>query len=234
MFGLIRGPAVLSPVPLEFEDVTLPGPDGIRISFVVPAHRGVFVLGREESGVDALATYALALERPRTGRVLVFGEDPAQLPRSAALAFRRQVGYLPAGNGLLQNLSLQDNIALPLRFGSDLTEHEISGRIRVMLALLRIADVAEWRPAAASEEQRRRAALARALAFDPDLVILEDPFDGLTYRAAAQVLELARGGETSEGSRRTVLITGQYIPERLEPRIDIRYRVVHGALQREG
>ena len=94
--------------------------------------------------------------------------------------------------------------------------------------------MAEWRPAAASEEQRRRAALARALAFDPDLVILEDPFDGLTYRAAAQVLELARGGETSEGSRRTVLITGQYIPERLEPRIDIRYRVVHGALQREG
>lgn len=223
----------MSPAPLQFEDVTLPGPEGARISFVVPAHRGVLVLGREESGVDALASYALALERPETGRSLVFGEDLTRLPRRALLAFRRRVGYLPAGNGLLQNLSLRDNIALPLRFGSDLTEREIRGRIRVMLALLRIADAAELRPAAASEEQRRRAALARALAFDPELVILEDPFDGLTTRSAAELLELARGGETGAGSRRTVLMTGQYVPELLEPRIEIRYRVVKGGLQRE-
>jgi hypothetical protein len=63
--------------------------------------------------------------------------------------------------------------------------------------------------------------------------MLADPFDGLTTRAAAELLEVARGGETAEGSRRAVFITGQYIPERLLSRIEIRYRLRGGELQRE-
>ena len=80
---------------------------------------------------------------------------------------------------------------------------------------------------------RRRAALARALAFDPKLVILADPFDGLTTRAAAELLELARGGETEAGSRRTVFMTGQFIPQMLESRVEVRYRIAKGELLRD-
>lgn len=217
--------------PLRFEGVTLPGHQS-PMNLEVPEHCAVLVLGPEASGVDTLPGYALALDRPATGRALVFGEDIARLPRRTALAFRRKVGYLPAGDGLIHNLSLQDNVALPLRYGSDLSEREITGRVRIMLTLLRIADAAERRPADATEEQRRRAALARALAFDPALVILADPFDGLTHRAAAELLELARGGETGAGSRRTVFMTGQSVPQLLEPRIEIRYRLAKGELQR--
>lgn len=219
--------------PLRFEGIALPGLDGAGFELEVPPHRAVSVLGPEASGVDALGSYALALARPARGRVLVFGEDIAQMPRRTALAFRRRVGYLPAGDGLLNNLSLADNVALPLRFGSDLAERAIAGRLRVMLAQVRIADAAALRPAEATEEQRRRAALARALAFDPPLVILEAPFDGLTRRASAELLELARGGETSAGSRRTVFLTGQALPQPLEPRIEIRYRLAGGRLQDE-
>ncbi len=218
--------------PLIFEDVTLPG-EGTRIALEVPEHRAVVVTGPEASGVDALPAFAMALRRPRSGRVLLFGEDVSSLSRRAALAFRRQVGYLPAGDGLLHNLSLRDNVALPLRYGSDLTEREINGRIRIMLTLLRIADAGDLRPAGATDEERRRAALARALAFDPDLVILADPFDGLTTRTAAELLELARGGETETGSRRTVFITGQFIPQLLESRVEVRYRLVKGELVRD-
>ncbi len=59
---------------------------------------------------------------------------------------------------------------------------------------------------------------------------MEDPFDGLTTRAAAELLEIVRGGETPEGSRRTVFITGQSVPQRLEPRIETHYRIVRGRL----
>jgi phospholipid/cholesterol/gamma-HCH transport system ATP-binding protein len=184
----------------------------------------VVVVGDENSGVDGLAAVALGLEPTVAGQALVYGTQIRNLARREQLAFRRRLGYLPAGDGLLSNLSLRDNVRLPLRFGSNFKPDEIEGRVDIILAMLRIARVAGERPAQANEEQRRRAALGRALAFDPELVLLEQPFVGLTDRVAAELLEIARGGETAEGARRTVFITGQDIPMLLRNRVD---RVVH-------
>jgi phospholipid/cholesterol/gamma-HCH transport system ATP-binding protein len=222
-----------APAPLLFRDIQLTADSSTTVSLEVPAHRTVSVVGEEDSGVEVLGAYALALAHPPRGQVLVYGEEIAEMPRRAALAFRRRVGYLPAGDGLLQNLSLRDNIGLPLRFGSDLSDRDIDGRLKVMLTAVRLSRAADLRPARANEELRRRAAFARALAFDPELVLLDRPFDGLTNRASAELLELVRGGESSEGSRRTVFITGQDLPAILLNRIEIRYRLVNGELARE-
>jgi putative ABC transport system ATP-binding protein len=197
-------------------------------SLEASSHETVVTLGDESSGVDSLGVLAMGLESPPSGRVLVFDTEIAMLERRKQLAFRRRVGYLPAGDGLLQNLSLGDNVRLPLRFGSNFKENEIEGRVKVILTQLRLTQVANARPAQADEEQRRRAAIARALAFDPELVILEQPFDGMTERVSAELLEVARGGETAEGSRRAVFITGQDLPGLLRHRVDRIVRVVRG------
>ena len=222
-----------APAPRVFENLQISADHAGAFSLDVPAHHAVSVVAEEDSGIEILGSYALGLSHPPRGRALVFGEEIGGMPRRAALAFRRRVGYLPAGDGLLQNLSLRDNIGLPLRFGSDLSDRDIDGRLNVMLTATRLSRAAELRPAAANEELRRRAAFARALAFDPGLVLLDRPFDGLTNRASAELLELARGGESSEGSRRTVFITGQDLPAILLNRIEIRYRFAGGELQRE-
>jgi phospholipid/cholesterol/gamma-HCH transport system ATP-binding protein len=154
----------------------------------------------------------------------------ATLPEPERLAFRRRVGYLPAGEGLLQNLSLRDNVALPLRFGSGASPKDIEGRVNVMLTAVRLAAVGQLRPAQANEEERRRAALARAIAVDPTLLVLEQPFDGLTARVASELLELARGGESAEGARRTIFITGQEIPPLLLRRVEQVYRLTRAGL----
>ena len=107
---------------------------------------------------------------------------------------------------------MRENIRLPLRFGSNFRPKEIEGRVDVILAQLRLTRVADLRPAQTNAEERRRAALARALAFDPELVVMEEPFDGLTDRVAGELLETARGGETAAGGRRTVLVTGSESP----------------------
>ena len=192
---------------LEFRDLVLPG-RGAAVTLAVPPHRAVSVVGAEASGVDAMPDYALALRQPARGQVVVYGEDVAKL----------------------SPLSLRDNVALPLRYGSNLTDREIQGRLQVILTLLRIADIADARPAETNEEQRRRTALGRALVFDPQLLILADPFDGLTTRAAAELYEIARGGETGRGARRALFMTGQFVPERIEQRIEVRYRLAGDAL----
>lgn len=210
--------------PLSFTDVPL-GRAGTSATFAVAPHETVAVLGDEDSGVDRLGGWAMGLERPARGAVRTFGTVVADLPETERLAFRRRVGYLPAGDGLLQNLSLRDNVALPLRFGSGATSREIDGRVRVMLAAVRLTEVAGRRPAAVHDEERRRAAFARAMAFDPALLVLEQPFDGLTARSAAELLELARGGVTEAGGRRAMLITGQELPALLHGRVERVYRV---------
>ena len=219
--------------PLAFEAVVPPGGAGPGVSFTVRAHEVVAVMGDAGTGVQRLGPIALGLEPPAAGRSLIYGEEVGRLPRPDALAFRRRVGYVPQGDGLLQNLSLADNVALPLRFGSALSPREIESRLRIMLAAVRLTDAAGLRPAAANDEQRRRAALARALAFDPDLVILAQPFDGIGARAAAEILEVARGGDTPDGARRAVFLTGQMLPERLRARVDVRYRIAGGSLRQE-
>ena len=133
----------------------------------------------------------------------------------------------------MQNLTLGANIALPLRFGSKYSESAIHSRTGIIMAALRIGDSAARRPAEVSEIVRRRAAIARALAFDPELVILERPFDGITNRAALELLQIVRGGETSQGSRRTVLIITRHVPTNVSSAVEVSYRVIEGALKRE-
>ena len=220
--------------PVVFADVPLGSRVRVPFTLAVAAHETVAVLGDEDSGVGQLGAYALGLETAPAGQVRVFDIRLESLPGPDRLAFRRRVGYLPAGDGLLQNLSLRDNVALPLRFGSDASPREIDGRVNVMLVAVRLSRVADRRPAQANEEECRRAALARAMAFDPALLILEQPFDGLTARAAAELLEVARGGETAEGGRRAILITGQELPSVVQRCCDRVYRVTRaGSLELE-
>ena len=213
-------------LPLEYQGIPMTGSAAGIFALEVERKQTVVVVGDENSGVDSLAAVALGLESTLAGKALVYGTEIRNLPRRDQLAFRRRLGYLPAGDGLLSNLSLRDNVRLPLRFGSNFKPAEIEGRVDVILAMLRLTRVAGERPAQANEEQRRRAAVGRALAFDPELVLLEQPFVGLTDRVAAELLEIARGGETAQGARRTVFITGQDIPMLLRTRVD---RVVHVA-----
>jgi ABC-type transporter Mla maintaining outer membrane lipid asymmetry ATPase subunit MlaF len=234
----VTPPLVFAGVPLgRVQRTTLGGlpANGAEVegplSLEVPAHITMAVIGDESSGVDTLGALAMGMTPPPAGRVVTLGTEITSLDRLGQLAFRRKLGYLPANDGLLQNLTLRENIRLPLSFGSDFRPSDIEGRVDVIVAQLRLARVADLRPAQTNAEDRRRAALARALAFDPELVVMEEPFDGLTDRTAGELLETARGGETAAGGRRTVFISAASLPALLKNRIDRRYRLVRGRLE---
>lgn len=220
--------------PLVFTDIDLrdrPDHPDHRFDLIVAPGTVVVAIGDEDSGVGDLGGFALGLQRPLTGRAEVFGAPIGQLPYYDLLLFRRRIGYHPVGDGLLQNLTLRDNVALPLRFASDHRMAEVDHRVNLLMDDFRLRAVAGLRPAAANEEDRRRAAVARALALDPDLVVLEAPFDGLTGRAAQDLLD--KVSRRDDGSRRAVFVTVQDLVPSVRKMVDRVIKVVDGSAVEE-
>ncbi len=218
-----------TPAPLAYREVALLGragrPDG-RFSLVVEPGTTVVAMGDEGSGVERLGPLALGLQAPAAGAVEVFGTRIAELHYYDLLLYRRRVGYLPQGDGLLQNLSLKDNVALPVRFATDHRLHEVEARVAQLIEDFRLRAIAALRPAQASVEDRRRAAAARAVALDPKLVVLEFPFVGLTGRAAADLLD--RVSRRDDGSRRTVLLTSRELTPSVRGAVTSVLRIADG------
>jgi ABC-type multidrug transport system ATPase subunit len=142
------------------------------------------------------------------------------------LVFRRRLGYLPQGDGLLQNLTLRDNVALPVRFATDHRLREVDAKVGQLIEDFRLRAIAALRPAQANEEDRRRAAAARAVALNPKLVVLELPFVGLTSRSALDLLE--RVSRSEDGGRRTVLLTSRDLTPSVRGLVSRAVRVVDG------
>ena len=220
--------------PLVFSAIDLrdrPDNPDHRFDLTVAPGTVVVAIGDEDSGVGDLGGYALGLSTPIAGFAEVFGARIGTMPYYDLLLFRRRIGYHPVGDGLLQNLSLRDNVALPLRFASDHRLAEVEGRVAELLEDFHLRTVAGQRPAAVNEEDRRRAAMARAIALDPDLVVLEAPFDGLTGRAAQDLLD--RVTRRDDGTHRAVFATVQDLQPSVRRMMDRVIKVVDGAAVEE-
>ena len=215
--------------PLVFRGVDLrerPDHPDNRFELVIAPGTITAIVGDEDSGVGDIGRFALGFDAPPAGEILVFGTAIARLPYVKLLKFRRRLGYLQVGDGLLQNLDLRSNISLPLQYASDHQTKAVTKRVEELIVAFHLFPVADRRPAQLNEEERRRAAVARAVALDPELLILESPFDGLTARAARELLEDVR--TRGDGSPRTVVLTAQDLGSAVTPLIHRTVRLVDG------
>jgi len=212
--------------PLAYRDVALLGRPDHLFNLTLQAGEVVAAVGEENSGIEALGPLALGLATPASGAVEVFGLPIGELSYYDLLVFRRRLGYLPQGDGLLQNLTLRDNVALPVRFATDHRLREVDAKVGQLIEDFRLRAIAARRPAQANEEDRRRAAAARAVALNPKLVVLELPFVGLTSRSALDLLE--RVSRSEDGGRRTVLLTSRDLTPSVRGLVSRAVRVVDG------
>jgi ABC-type transporter Mla maintaining outer membrane lipid asymmetry ATPase subunit MlaF len=227
--AVVLGPGVAAipgAPPLAYRDVDLVGRPDRRLTLVVEPGATVAVIGEEGSGIEQLGSLALGMAPPRAGAVEAFGVPIARLPYWELLVFRRRLGYLPQGDGLLQNLSLRDNVALPLRFATDHRLREVDSRVAQLIEDFRLRAIASLRPAQATEEDRRRAAMARAVALKPQLVVLELPFVGLSSRAGTDLLD--KVGRCDDGSRRAILLTSRDLAPSVRAMVTTVLRMADG------
>jgi phospholipid/cholesterol/gamma-HCH transport system ATP-binding protein len=163
--------------------------DGVNLTLEEGEILGL--VGSSGSGKSVLLRTILGLHPPLKGHVLVNGKDIYAVSSQARQDIQKDWGVLFQDGALFSGLSVMDNIGLPLREHSKLSEKEIEKRALEKLEMVGLEDsVAQKFPSELSGGMARRVALARALARQPQILFLDEPTDGLDPVAAADFDEL--------------------------------------------
>lgn len=156
-------------------------------------HRGerLGLLGGSGSGKTVLMREMLGLQRPTSGHVEVFGERIDSVPNSELQRLRNRCGVLFQQGALFSDLTVFDNIALPLREFSNLPEAIIAELVWMKIETVGLdAEDALLKPAELSGGMIKRTALARALALEPELLFLDEPTSGLDPVSSERFVDL--------------------------------------------
>ncbi|HME69021.1 MAG TPA: ATP-binding cassette domain-containing protein [Myxococcota bacterium] len=136
--------------------------------------------GGPASGKTALLSVAAGLNPPARGVVRIFGRDRAAASESEQTAWRREIGFVfENGGGLLGRLSVAENVALPIRYHSNLEPAEARTRVDALLQLAGLERVADLVPSRLTLALRQRVALLRSLAAPVRMLFLDSPLRGL-------------------------------------------------------
>lgn len=146
------------------------------------------LIGRSGAGKSTLLRLINLLERPDAGRVIVAGQELTALRPTELRRARQQIGMIFQQFNLLQNATVAENVAFPLRLHRGHAERDIRRRVDECLALVGLSDKARSHPAQLSGGQKQRVAIARALAPRPAVLLCDEPTSALDAETTAGLL----------------------------------------------
>lgn len=182
-------PLVVRDLVARYGDLTIL--DGV--SMTVRAGEIRVILGGSGSGKSTLLKHVIGLIRPAAGSVELLGVDLAQADEPEIEAVMGNVGMMFQAGALLNSLTLEENIALPLRERTNLPDSVISDIVAMKLAMLGLGHAALLSPRELSGGMLKRAAIARAMVLDPAVLFCDEPSAGLDPVTAADLDALLKG-----------------------------------------
>jgi len=181
-----------------------------NVNWTVNAGEFWVVGAPQHSGKTDFLMTAGGIMSPAAGEYLLLGE---RMPifEEAQMAHRLKLGFVFDGGQLLGQLTVAENIALPLQYHRRLPPDEVSARVRELVEAMELTPWADVTPANVGRSWRQRAGLARALVLQPEVLLLDSPLTGLDARHTAWWLgflgELSRGHRIADGKPITIVVT---------------------------
>jgi phospholipid/cholesterol/gamma-HCH transport system ATP-binding protein len=160
------------------------------ISFDVARGETLVILGGSGSGKSTLLRTLVGLEKPSAGEILIKGQDLAKTSAAEMDEIRRKIGMSFQGGALFGSMTVGENVALPLREHTKLEDSTIEIILRLKLQQVGLEGFEYYMPSQLSGGMKKRAAVARALAMDPEILFFDEPSAGLDPIIAAGIDEL--------------------------------------------
>ncbi|MFM9000922.1 MAG: ABC transporter ATP-binding protein [Opitutia bacterium] len=180
------------------------------ISFSLEAGRILAVVGPSGCGKSTLMRALCGLDDPVAGRSLLLGRDLAVASQDEREEALRRLGFLFQGSALFSSLTLRENVELPIREFLSPPRRELRQLAEYKLSLVGLADAMDKLPSEISGGMAKRAALARALALDPEVLFLDEPGAGLDPVTAARMDELILRVREAFGT--TIVMVSHEVP----------------------
>jgi phospholipid/cholesterol/gamma-HCH transport system ATP-binding protein len=178
---------------IEVRDLTVGYSDFVvqrGVTFQVRKGDIFIVMGGNGCGKTTLMRTMIGLLPPVQGSVLYGGEDFWQAVPEGRQRLKRRLGVLFQGGALWSSLTLADNVAMPLAELTDLPQQRIDEIVSFKLSLVGLAGCEELYPAELSGGMKKRAGLARAMALDPQILVIDEPSSGLDPLTARRLDDL--------------------------------------------
>ena len=176
-----------------------------NISFELESGEFVAIMGESGSGKTTLLNILAALDRPTSGQVLLNGKEITKIPEGQLAAFRREnLGFVFQDFNLLDTFSIQDNILLPLVLAG-IPHGQMRRRLDPLAVQLGLTELLKKFPYEVSGGQKQRAAVARALITNPQLILADEPTGALDSRSTEGLLQAFQ--EINEAGQTIVMVT---------------------------
>jgi phospholipid/cholesterol/gamma-HCH transport system ATP-binding protein len=178
------------------------------ITFELPAGGTEIILGGSGSGKSTILKLILGLIKPESGTIEIDGVEISHMKERDLMAIRSKIGMVFQEGALFDSLTVAENVGFRLRDYEHVSEEEFQDRVRAMLGFVGLGEFYDRMPSELSGGQRRRVAVARAMAHRPELILYDEATTGLDPITASTICDLIVKLRDLEGVT-TVLVTHQ-------------------------